>query len=121
MYVQVMALAAAIVGLLASCASPTERPEDLMNVTLKSNIYSIPAYAQTDPQFACAASLNPAVMSIRQRPIYDYCRQVLERPYKICADIYDKVGRQWVTDMTNAEVRVRGAEKFCGNWYVIRK
>ncbi len=106
---------------LVSCASPTERPEDLMNVTTKSNIYSNPRSAQTDQQLSCAVNIDTALRYIHRQPTYGICRALIAKAYEACASIYDSVGRRWVTDLTNNEVRLRGADQFCGNWYVIRK
>ena len=110
-----------VLGVLVSCAAAIERSEDLMNVTLKSNIYSNSQYAQTVQQFTCAVSLNVAVSEVRKQPTYGMCRAMLAKAYQMCADIYDRAGRQWVTDLTNGEVRSRGAEQFCRRWYWIQK
>jgi hypothetical protein len=117
-WVGVFATAAAIAA-LASCA-PTDPPENLMNKTLKAPLYASKRIG-SHQQVICSIGIEGALSYVRARPQYDFCRAMLSKAFQDCADIYDRLGSQWVSDMTNAEVRRRGADDFCGRWYVIRK
>jgi hypothetical protein len=117
-WVGVFATAAAIAA-LASCG-PTDPPENLMNKTMKAGLYASKRIG-SDQQVICSIGVEAALSHVRARPQYEFCRAMLSKAYRDCADIYDRAGSQWVSDMTNAEVRMRGADDFCGRWSLIRK